>query len=944
MAILVSVNTLFSNRIEALLDLLLYRLSKKPTSPFTERLVIVPGSRMKSWLQQKIAEDPKLGTTLGITLLPFEEALYYLKNKFINSDKKIPSLSDLCCLIEGEFATLSLKDLEDPFLSSWIQGTNKKKLYLTETLAHLFQKYGRFSPYTLSGWQKSLWERLYHPESYWMFPYEAFSNPLEKTPPLLEIDLFGFTFFSHLEYSFLKRISEKMEVHFYLLSPCLHFWSDLATEKEKRYFLKQAPIHSLNTLNELLSDTNPLLANFGKMGREMAKELELAGDESLNAYVVPEETLFEEAYELFEEAALVTDEKATVLRQLQTDLLFLRNPKTTEPLPLKEGDRSLELHTLSNKTREIECLRDLILRLNQEGIQDIVVMAPNISLYEPYIDAYFDDLPYTLLDRAPPKTTPLIALLEFYEDPANNDFLSLIEGGPFDREEKLILLNEVKSENLYQKGIRSIIERMMSTKCEITKLDLWDKTALFIETIKKGEPPASGSISTFTAWLETLNVDIPESLIETFKVKGERLLKPISYTLFKKLLIQSLTKQQDKRGESHLGEIRFSSLAPMRLIPAQAILLLGMKEGALPRIEFKHPLDLSNGDFAPTLGDFDRTLFLETLLSAREHLFILWSESDQPCRLVEELTTYIKSAFSGNLNHYIHPLTSYDPVYFSGNYPFKTYSQNAYQAALSLRSKPISIKKSGPLLKKNLSPLLKIQDLKKLLKNPLKYYQEAQGVKTVFREDREETLPFELSALEKWSILKSTLEGKLLDTPMDTQNNDLFSLIKQELKEEEKEKIIPFQEKYGLFNLEKRFIPPTEALPLYGEIPFVTQDGLVVMGEKGVEKFMEALPELLLLQKDDPAKNKLYFTKKGSDKTVNLDPVPLLQNLIAYASVAKTKPFPFVPKAIKPLLKKDVQELARALEPYGLSKQADTIMNAYFEEAQRLFGSIEELL
>ncbi|MBM4226014.1 MAG: exonuclease V subunit gamma, partial [Gammaproteobacteria bacterium] len=73
------------------------------------------------------------------------------------------------------------------------------------------------------------------------------------------------------------------------------------------------------------------------------------------------------------------------------------------------------------------------------------------------------------------------------------------------------------------------------------------------------------------------------------------------------------------------GRVTFCSLKPMRAIPARVVCLLGMNESDFPRQDSRPSFDLlatepRKGD--RSLRDDDRYLFLEALLSTREHLCI----------------------------------------------------------------------------------------------------------------------------------------------------------------------------------------------------------------------------------------------------------------------------------------------------------------------------------
>ncbi|WP_326491634.1 hypothetical protein [Desulfolithobacter dissulfuricans] len=92
-------------------------------------------------------------------------------------------------------------------------------------------------------------------------------------------------------------------------------------------------------------------------------------------------------------------------------------------------------------------------------------------------------------------------------------------------------------------------------------------------------------------------------------------------------------------------------MVPMRAIPFRVLCLLGMNDGDFPRVQRPLSFDLMARE--PRIGDRnrrddDRYLFLEALLSAREHLHISWIGRDQrdmsllpPSVVVSELRDYI---------------------------------------------------------------------------------------------------------------------------------------------------------------------------------------------------------------------------------------------------------------------------------------------------------------
>src|SRR5262249_53079632 len=146
-------------------------------------------------------------------------------------------------------------------------------------------------------------------------------------------------------------------------------------------------------------DRNPLLANFGRVGREMALQVEESQVLTIESYEIPQAiSEFPQFRELLNDEAhvLPTHQKATLLNALQGDFLFMRHPAQGEKIHLNE-DQSLQILTASTPMREVQVVYDTIMGLihnhstEKEKIlpEDIIVMAPDIIHYEPYIRAVF---------------------------------------------------------------------------------------------------------------------------------------------------------------------------------------------------------------------------------------------------------------------------------------------------------------------------------------------------------------------------------------------------------------------------------------------------------------------------------------------------------------------------------------------------------------------------
>ena len=143
---------------------------------------------------------------------------------------------------------------------------------------------------------------------------------------------------------------------------------------------------------------------------------------------------------------------------------------------------------------------------------------------------------------------------------------------------------------------------------------------------------------------------------------------------------------ESRHGRYFSGGVTFCGMRPMRSLPFKVICVLGLQDQAFPRRDRFAEFDLMRKDWRPgdpRKGDEDRYLFLETLLCARQRLYLSYVGRDirkntdrQPCVLVRELLDYFdqqyrvaggaeKDKVSKRLTT-VHPLQPFSPRNFSG--------------------------------------------------------------------------------------------------------------------------------------------------------------------------------------------------------------------------------------------------------------------------------------
>lgn len=246
----------------------------------------------------------------------------------------------------------------------------------------------------------------------------------------------------------------------------------------------------------------------------------------------------------------------------------------------------------------------------------------------------------------------------------------------------------------------------------------------------------------------------------------ELLTEKLSFEVFSHRFLKSLEESR-RSGSFASGGITFCSLIPMRSIPFKIVSLLGLNFDQFPRKE--NPVSFNLMEKEKRKGDRnvkenDKHLFLETLLSAGENLYISYigqSVKDNtripPSALVDELLDYIQGAIEEDIsaseslviNHALH---SFSKKYRSGKPAYYNYLDDL-KASEKFHFHADKIRQV--LEFKEVS----LQSLSNFLRNPFKgYYNHVLNIH--YHEEEvllRDTELFEMDNLQKWTLKKSLL-------------------------------------------------------------------------------------------------------------------------------------------------------------------------------------------
>jgi len=335
-----------SQRSEGLASTLAQHLYEK-RDPFALPWVVVPNQAVKEWLSHHLAQE--WGVAMGIRFLFLEEAL----RELAQSPHPFPNRFELALKIAkvlegGDFGPAS----------TYAQKGERHLISLSNALADPLMHWGVYGEGVVGGppWQQALVRGVYRGRK---TPHELLEGKAPVvTPPALHI--FGFT---HLPPLYLRYLAQT-PFTLYLFTPCAQFWTDTVSEKAALRL-------------EIPQETNPLLADWGRLNRRLLKALEEGEAEVFEDYPLPKEVAEHEAYADYLGGELSFREgELTRLTALQTDLVLMR----------KEGlgmeDETLRIYGAQSRLAEVElCAREVLERgIDPEGL---LVMAPDITPLRP---------------------------------------------------------------------------------------------------------------------------------------------------------------------------------------------------------------------------------------------------------------------------------------------------------------------------------------------------------------------------------------------------------------------------------------------------------------------------------------------------------------------------------------------------------------------------------
>ncbi|WP_419810836.1 exodeoxyribonuclease V subunit gamma [Bacterioplanoides sp.] len=429
-----------SNDLDVLRGILVNRMAENPPSPFEQEAILVQSQGMAHWLKLQLADE------LGIAAqIDFPLPSSFVWKIFNRLKPELPERSHFEKQAMAWKLMRLLPQLVDDeayqAISHYLSDDeNGLRCYqLAHKIADVFDQYLVYRPDWLLAWeagedaiidgdvsrhpwQPALWRALIkdsdslgHSLDHRARLAQQLESLVAQHPERLQdlpkrLFVFGIAALPGSYWDVLRAISPVIDVHFFLLNPCKNFWGDIVDDKRRLQILKKQPQAA-----EYFDRGNPLLASWGKLGREF---LTLVHD--ADSAISDIEAWVDHSQD---------DGAQPLLKQLQQAILQLDDQQAQafsgEALShsqfkavIDANDHSIQFVAAHSPLREVQQLHDQLLTWFKTDSQlkprDIVVMVPDIDLYAPYIDAVFSSvaehtrIPWAIADQSVSQENPVI--------------------------------------------------------------------------------------------------------------------------------------------------------------------------------------------------------------------------------------------------------------------------------------------------------------------------------------------------------------------------------------------------------------------------------------------------------------------------------------------------------------------------------------------------------
>ncbi|MGO1463078.1 MAG: exodeoxyribonuclease V subunit gamma [Marinobacter sp.] len=464
-----------ANHLEDLRRAVVFICQQNPLPPLQSETFLVQSNGIAQWLKLALAEkrsedgsEGGLGIAAGMDFL-FPARFIWQAYRAVLPDGEVPEQSpfDKRRLVWRLYRLLpELVHTDEVFspLARFLEGTDTdlRAFQLAEKVADLYDQYqvfradwlaawerGRDVVITARGeekpveedtrWQPMLWRKLVEdtgPEANtsrsqihtrFMTEGQHITHPANPGRLPERIVVFGVSSLPRQALEALYVLSRFSQVVLCVHNPSQFYWADIVSDREllkaeRKRGASHPTLSQIEDADQLHQHANPLLAAWGKQGRDYIRLLDEFDnpEEYRDRFQMPDQKI-----DIFSEHG--TGQTPCLLHQLQNDiynLTPLQDIRNEQRVLNPNQDRSVAFHDAHSPQREVEILHDqLLAAFNADSTlrpRDVMVMVPDINVYAPHIQAVFGrysagrkrHIPFTISDQGQRNHEPVLIALE----------------------------------------------------------------------------------------------------------------------------------------------------------------------------------------------------------------------------------------------------------------------------------------------------------------------------------------------------------------------------------------------------------------------------------------------------------------------------------------------------------------------------------------------------
>ena len=976
-----------SNRLDLLARILIENMrGAERVSPLQAIPVLVQNPGMKRWLQQRLASET--GIAAGLEFPLPSRFVWSLHESLFGETGALQAWSEGRLRWRLMRRMREMADSEAlRGLRPWLKGDNEalRRLQLAQKLASLFEQYQVYRPDMIEAWQQD--QQLGLPSEDWQAElwrglcreqtHEPHHRRLQRLmerlqqdgdlPGLSDVHVFALSSLSPVYLRLLMLLGERVDVHLYHLNPCAHYWGDIRERKEQHE----------GSLGE------QLLAAMGRQGREFLDQFydldPNVNDEQRFEDIEADHLLGRVQQQILQ---LQKPEGANVGRQDDSLCIVSCYSEWRELQVLRDrllgwldDEDGLQAHDIVVMCPDIDRIAPII----EAVFSEPVTMADGRTTRLPFSisdrsQGRLSALLPTLIEwiDLPNSRFTASEILAWLELPALQRRYDLDEEDldhlrywvrahhvhwGRDGEHKKEFGLESHSLHSWQAAIDRLLgsyllddSRMMLGDLPLSEIqpsqedlarlgrlkrlldDLWRLRSRF------------GKATDLHGWQQRIH-DLVEGLLapdedDEWQLKSLRdalaewveeareagFDEKLDSEILRHLLLQHLDETRSHHRYLD-GGITVCNLLPMRMLPFRVVCLLGMNENDFPRRDSQLRFDLLASRRRPgdrSTRDDDRYLFLQALMSARDHFYISYLGRDrrddserQPSVLVSQLIDSIRNSEGLDFEVKQAPLQAFSADNFDLD---KSPSGGSYAEEWRVdRKQELRPFFETPLVAEEEASngLIELKQLIHFLRNPSRYFlQQGLGMQMSWEDfELEDDEPFALDGLSSYqlrqSMIEASLEGQdMTEFEMRVSNGGLLppgNLGRLQLgvsRNEIADLLLKIEEQGLEIGLSRTELDPElPGLPIVGELISHSPDRWmrIEAGDSKAARKLVWWTEHCLMNLRRPEEMHIFFGKKAGHH--RLPPLERdeaqewLQRLLACFDQAQRKPVALFPEA-----------------------------------------------